>query len=146
MLEIFAMPSIPPKDSSLLKTAAYINGQWVESGRTFSVTDPGSGETLANVSNLDAAMTCQAIDAAEAAFSGWRQETARTRDTLLRRWYDLIQANKEDLAILITAEGGKAYTESLGEVAYAALSNGFLSRHVESMVKFCHPIHPTNVF
>lgn len=120
MLENFAMPSIPLKDPSLLKTAAYINGQWVESGRTFAVTDPGSGETLANVSNLDAAMTCQAIDAAEAAFSGWRQETARTRDTLLRRWYDLIQANKEDLATLITAEGGKAYTESLGEVAYAA--------------------------
>ena len=65
-------------------------------------------------------LTESLTDAAEAAFPAWRAQTARTRDTLLRRWYDLIQANKEDLATLITAEGGKTYTESLGEVAYAA--------------------------
>jgi len=114
------MPSIQLKDPSLLKTDAYINGKWLATSKTFAIIDPGKGETLAHVSNLDAAMTCQAIDAAEVAFSAWRKETARTRDSLLRRWYDLIQAHKEDLATLITAEGGKAYTESLGEVAYAA--------------------------
>lgn len=120
MFEDIAMQLIQLKDPSLLKTAAYINGQWIESGRTFTVTDPGRGETIASVANLGAEETRWAIDAAELAFPAWRKATARTRDSLLRRWYELIQANKEDLATLITAEGGKTYAESLGEVAYAA--------------------------
>ena len=108
------------KDTSLLESAAYINGQWHEAGRFFDIVDPGTGEPIAKVANLGARETNMAIDAAESAFPAWRNQTARARDTILRRWYDLIQENKEDLATLITAEGGKAYTESLGEVAYAA--------------------------
>ena len=108
------------KDTSLLQSAAYINGQWYEATRFFDIVDPGSGEPIAKVANLGAHETSMAIDAAESAFPAWRNQTARARDTILRRWYDLIQENKEDLATLITAEGGKAYTESLGEVAYAA--------------------------
>lgn len=120
MLENIAMQPIQLKDPALLKSAAYINGEWIESDRYFDVTDPGRGETIATVANLGAEETRGAIDAAELAFPTWRKETARTRDSLLRRWYELIQANKEDLATLITAEGGKTYAESLGEVAYAA--------------------------
>jgi succinate-semialdehyde dehydrogenase/glutarate-semialdehyde dehydrogenase len=108
------------KDTSLLQSAAYINGQWYEATRFFDIVDPGTGEPIAKVANLGARETNMAIDAAESAFPAWRNQTARARDTILRRWYDLIQENKEDLATLITAEGGKAYTESLGEVAYAA--------------------------
>jgi succinate-semialdehyde dehydrogenase / glutarate-semialdehyde dehydrogenase len=114
------MPSIQLKDPSLLRSAAFINGQWVSNEASFPVLDPGTGEIVAHVANLDGEKACRAVDAAEAAFATWRKETARTRDTLLRRWFDLIQANKEDLATLITAEGGKTYLESLGEVAYAA--------------------------
>ena len=114
------MPLSRLKDQSLLRSAAYINGQWHASGHNFEVTDPGSGQPIAKVANLGAVETSLAIDAAEAAFPGWRAQTARARETILRRWYDLIQENKEDLATLITAEGGKAYAESLGEVAYAA--------------------------
>ena len=111
------MPLSRLKDQSLLRSAAYINGQWHASGHNFEVTDPGSGQPIAKVANLGAVETSLAIDAAEAAFPGWRAQTARARETILRRWYDLIQENKEDLATLITAEGGKAYAESLGEVA-----------------------------
>lgn len=114
------MPLTRLKDQSLLRSAAYINGQWHASVQNFEVTDPGSGQPIAKVANLGVVETSLAIDAAEAAFPGWRAQTARARETILRRWYDLIQENKEDLATLITAEGGKAYAESLGEVAYAA--------------------------
>ena len=118
--ESFAMLLTRLKDPTLLRSEAYINGQWHATTRCFEVIDPGTGTAIAQVANLGDAETRLAIDAAEAAFPAWRAQTARTRDTLLRRWYDLIQANKEDLATLITAEGGKTYTESLGEVAYAA--------------------------
>ncbi len=120
----FAMPNTQIqsklKDTSLLKSAAYINGQWMTSEHCFEVTDPGTGQMIARVANLGAEDTRQAVDAATNAFPSWRKESARNRSSLLRRWFELIQANKEDLATLITAEGGKTYTESLGEVAYAA--------------------------
>lgn len=108
------------KDPSLLRTSAYINGEWIESKQSFEVRDPGTGQLLSQVTNLGEVETRMAIDSAESAFPAWRAQTPRTRDTILRRWYDLIQGAKEDLATLITAEGGKTYTESLGEVAYAA--------------------------
>ena len=114
------MPLTRIKDRALLQTGAYINGQWLENGRRFSVTDPGTGQTIAEVCNAGTAETLQAISAAETAFISWRKETARSRSTILRRWFELIQAHREDLATLITAEGGKPYAEALGEVAYAA--------------------------
>lgn len=114
------MPLTRIKDRALLQTGAYINGQWLENGRRFTVTDPGTGHAIAEVCNAGAAETLQAISAAETAFSSWRKETARNRSTILRRWFDLIQTHREDLATLITAEGGKPYAEALGEVAYAA--------------------------
>ena len=108
------------KDRTLLQTGAYINGHWLENGRRFAITDPGTAQVIAEVCNAGAEETQQAISAAETAFVGWRKETARNRSTILRRWFELIQANREDLATLITAEGGKPYAEALGEVAYAA--------------------------
>ena len=114
------MPLTRLNDSSLLRSDAYINGQWIESQNHFAVADPGNGQLLGNVADMGAAETRLAIDAAEAAFPAWRAQSAKTRSAILRKWYDLIQAAKEDLATLITAEGGKVYTESLGEVAYAA--------------------------
>ena len=114
------MPLTRIKDRHLLQTGAYINGEWIETGRTFAVTDPGTGLAIAAVSNGGVRETRSAIDAAEAAFPAWRAQTARARSTILRRWFELIQENRDDLATLITAEGGKPYTEALGEVAYAA--------------------------
>lgn len=114
------MPLNRLKDPSLLRAEAYINGQWLASPSVFDVRDPGNGTLLNQVANLSAIETTHAIDAAAAAFPTWRAQTAKARSTILRKWYDLIQEAKDDLATLITAEGGKVYAESLGEVAYAA--------------------------
>lgn len=114
------MPLSQIKDRSLLQTGAYINGQWIQTGSVFPVIDPGTGQTIAEVCNSGATETLRAIDAAETAFTTWRAQTARNRSNSLRRWFELIQEHRDDLATLITAEGGKPYTEALGEVAYAA--------------------------
>lgn len=108
------------QDETLLQTGAYINGAWHQNGRQFTVTDPGTGNEIARICNGGADETQLAITAAEAAFPAWRRETARNRSTILRRWFELIQSHRDDLATLITAEGGKPYAEAIGEVAYAA--------------------------
>ena len=108
------------KDPSLLKTDALINGLWVKGPSTFEVSDPATGLKLAEVANLGAAQAEQAIAAANAAWPAWRSKTAKERSILLRKWFDLLIANTEDLARLMTAENGKPLAESRGEVAYGA--------------------------
>ena len=107
-------------DHTLLKTSAFINGQWVQGQTTFEVTDPATGHKLADVANLGAAEAEQAIAAANAAWPAWKNKTAKERSILLRKWFDLLIAHTEDLARLMTAENGKPLAESRGEVAYGA--------------------------
>jgi succinate-semialdehyde dehydrogenase / glutarate-semialdehyde dehydrogenase len=109
-------------DSNLLRTQAYINGKWenANSGATTDVVNPASHEKIGTVPNMGAAETRRAIEAAQAAFPTWAAKTARERGAILRRWYELMLANQEDLAILMTAEQGKPLAESKGEIAYAA--------------------------
>lgn len=107
-------------DPSLLKTDALINGAWVGGAQRFAVTDPATGGHLADVANLDASDAQAAIDAANAAWPAWRKKTAKERSIILRKWFDLLMANQEDLARLMTAENGKPMAESRGEVAYGA--------------------------
>ncbi len=108
------------KDPSLYKTRSYINGQWLEAadGGTFAVDNPANGKTIAQVSNLGADQAQLAIEAADKAFKAWRARTGKERAAILRRWFDLIIANTEDLAQLMTLEQGKPITESRGEIAY----------------------------
>ena len=110
------------QDSSLVKTGAYINGEWVtsDSGECFPVYNPATGELLAEVANCGATETARAVSAAEAAWPAWRSLAAKDRATAMRRWYDLMMANVEDLAIIMTAEQGKVLAESRLEVAYGA--------------------------
>ncbi|MEC7816446.1 MAG: NAD-dependent succinate-semialdehyde dehydrogenase [Pseudomonadota bacterium] len=110
------------KNTDLLRQQAYINGQWVsgQAGASFAVNDPASGNHLANVPDMDAVDARLAVEAANAAWANWRRRTAKDRATVLRRWYDLMMANQEDLARLMTAEQGKPLAESRGEVAYGA--------------------------
>jgi len=110
------------KDPSLLRQQAYINGQWVDAdnGATVAVTNPATGEQIGTVPVMGAAETRRAIEAADAAWPAWRKKTARERALILRRWNDLILANTDDLALLMTAEQGKPLAESRGEVAYGA--------------------------
>jgi succinate-semialdehyde dehydrogenase/glutarate-semialdehyde dehydrogenase len=108
------------KDTGLLKTDGFINGQWVAGQARFEVTDPATGLKLADVANLGAADAEAAIAAANAAWPAWRSKTAKERSILLRKWFDLLIAHTDDLARLMTAENGKPLAESRGEVAYGA--------------------------
>jgi succinate-semialdehyde dehydrogenase/glutarate-semialdehyde dehydrogenase len=108
------------KDPTLLKTDALINGQWVAGSSRFDVLDPATGHKLADVANLGPADAEKAIAAANAAWPAWRTKTAKERSILLRKWYDLIMANQDDLGRIMTAEQGKPLPEAKGEVAYGA--------------------------
>ncbi|MBU3621179.1 NAD-dependent succinate-semialdehyde dehydrogenase [Polynucleobacter sp. CS-Odin-A6] len=110
------------KDPSLFKEAAFINGTWVSSasGKTFAVTNPASNELIAEVSNLGPQDAEHAIAAAEQAFQDWKNKTGKERAGIMRKWFDLITANTQDLATLMTLEQGKPLSEASGEVAYGA--------------------------
>jgi succinate-semialdehyde dehydrogenase/glutarate-semialdehyde dehydrogenase len=116
------LASLSLKDPKLLRQQCYIDGQWVDAdgGKTLAVTNPATGEVLGAVPNMGAAETRRAIEAANAAWPAWRAKTAKERSAILRKWADLMLANQEDLAIIMTAEQGKPLTESRGEIAYAA--------------------------
>ena len=110
------------QDSSLFRQQCYIDGAWVDAdtGATVDVTNPATGETIGTVPRLGADETRRAIEAANAAYPAWRAKTAKERAGVLRKWFELMLANLDDLAVLMTAEQGKPMAESRGEIAYAA--------------------------
>jgi len=114
--------SVQLQDSKLFRQACYIDGSWVEAGvqGSIAVDNPATAETIGVVPKLGRAETRTAIDAAARAFPAWRRKTAKERAAVMRRWFDLMMANQDDLARLMTTEQGKPLTESRGEVAYAA--------------------------
>jgi len=120
MLQKVGMPSLA--DGGLLKTDAYIDGAWrpAASGARFAVANPADGVKIAEVANCTRTEADAAIDAAARAWPAWRSKTAKERAALLRAWFQLIMANQEDLAKLMTAEQGKPLAESRGEVVYGA--------------------------
>ncbi|PIT79608.1 succinate-semialdehyde dehydrogenase (NADP(+)) [Limnohabitans sp. JirII-29] len=107
-------------DPTLLKTDALINGQWVQGSSRFDVHDPATGEKLVDVANLGTAEAQAAIAAANAAWPAWRSKTGKERSIILRKWFDLLMANVDDLGRLMTAEQGKPFAEAKGEVTYGA--------------------------
>jgi len=113
---------MPLTDPTLLRRQCYVGGRWLEAadGRTLTVTNPATGAALGTVPQLDGAATRAAIGAAAAAFPAWAAQTAKQRSVILRRWFDLMMANQQDLATLMTAEQGKPLAEAMGEIAYAA--------------------------
>jgi succinate-semialdehyde dehydrogenase/glutarate-semialdehyde dehydrogenase len=110
------------RDNALLRNQCYVNGRWIDAGdgRRQDVTNPARGAAITSVPLLDGAATRAAIEAAAAAFPAWAARTAKERAVILRRWHDLMLANQEDLATLMTAEQGKPLVEARGEIAYAA--------------------------
>jgi succinate-semialdehyde dehydrogenase / glutarate-semialdehyde dehydrogenase len=108
--------------AELLRTQAYVGGEWIdsESGETFPVVNPATGETIADVPRLGAAETRRAIEAAARAFPGWSGSLAKERSKVLRRFAELMAENREDLAVLMTLEQGKPVAESRAEIDYAA--------------------------
>jgi len=109
------------KNHSLWREACYINGRWIPvNGPSIAVDDPATGDILGRVPKLGQAETAEAIAAADAALPAWRALTAKDRAGRLRRWFDLVMANQDDLARLMTLEQGKPLAESRGEVVYGA--------------------------
>ena len=110
------------RDAVLLRHDAFIDGQWVgaQNGATFPVTDPASGEVLGSVPLMGQQETRLAIEAAEAAWPAWRAKTGHQRAAILRRWYELMLENTDDLARIISAEQGRPLAEAQGEIVYAA--------------------------
>ena len=107
-------------DPTLLKTDSLINGQWVAGTSRFDVNDPATGKKLADVANLGPADAEAAIAAANTAWGPWKAKTGKERSAILRKWFDLLMANQEDLGRIMTAEQGKPFAEAKGEVAYGA--------------------------
>ena len=110
------------KDHELFREACYIDGRWVApaGGSTIAVDDPATGEIIGTVPKLGRGETREAIAAAAAAYPEWRARPAKERAAVMRRWFELIMANQDDLARLMTLEQGKPLAESRTEVAYGA--------------------------
>jgi succinate-semialdehyde dehydrogenase/glutarate-semialdehyde dehydrogenase len=109
------------KDPSLLETRAYIGGQWVDGDDgTFDVTNPARGDVIAKVANLSRAQVAGAIAQAEAAQKEWAKWSGKERAAVMRKWFDLMMANQDDLGAILTAEQGKPWAEAKGEIAYGA--------------------------
>ncbi|MFT0174022.1 NAD-dependent succinate-semialdehyde dehydrogenase [Paraburkholderia mimosarum] len=135
---------LPLKDASLLRQAMLIDGEWVQadSGRMLDVRNPATGELVARVPNGGAQETRRAIVAAERAMQGWRKTLPKDRAKILRALYDLMLANIDDLAVIMTAEQGKPLVESRGEILYAA---GFIEWFAEEAKRVYGDIIPQNV-
>jgi len=116
--------------SSFVRDKAYIDGQWTDAadGKTFEVTNPATGDVLGTVPDMGEADMEKAVQAAYKAFYTWKVKTAKERSIILRKWFDLIVKNQEELAKLITAENGKPLGEARGEVGYGA---GFVEWYAE---------------
>ena len=131
------------KDPTLLKDKAYIDGVWVgaDGGGSFAVKNPASGEKIIDLPDQGAAETKRAIEAANAALPGWRAMTGKQRAGLMRKWFDLMMANQDDLGVIMTAEQGKPLKEAKGEVAYGA---SFIEWFAEEAKRVYGDVIPTH--
>jgi succinate-semialdehyde dehydrogenase/glutarate-semialdehyde dehydrogenase len=129
-------------DPGLFREQCYVDGAWVDAdGRgAIEVDNPATGEVLGTVPKFGATETCRAIEVADRAFQSWKRTTAKERARLLRKWFDLMMENQEDLAVLMTHEQGKPLAESRGEVAYGA---SFVEWYAEEAKRVYGDIIPT---
>jgi succinate-semialdehyde dehydrogenase/glutarate-semialdehyde dehydrogenase len=128
------------KDPSLLREHCYIDGAWVGTP-TLPVTNPANGAELARVPQMSAADATSAVEAAERAFPAWAKLTAKQRSNVLRKWFELIAANREDLALILTSEQGKPLAESLGEVDIGGAYVELFDDHPKSLAGVGRRLH-----
>ncbi|MBC7953663.1 MAG: NAD-dependent succinate-semialdehyde dehydrogenase [Rhodospirillaceae bacterium] len=131
------------RDPTLLRSQAYVDGKWIhaDSGASFAVSNPADGSIITQVASLGATETRRAIDAANRALPAWRARTAKDRASVLKKWFELILAAGDDLAIIMTAEQGKPLAESKGEVVYGA---AFIEWYAEEAKRVNGDIIPEN--
>ncbi|MFL2839490.1 MAG: NAD-dependent succinate-semialdehyde dehydrogenase [Pseudohongiellaceae bacterium] len=132
------MPSF--SDSSLIKSANFIDGEWVSGTSTLAVLNPANSETIATVADGTRQDAERAVDAAHRSFASWKKVTAKERGAILRRWHDLILENAEDLGALMTWEQGKPLAEAIGEINYGA---SFIEFYAEEGKRVCGDTIPT---
>ena len=132
------MPSF--RDSSLIKSANFIDGEWVSGTRTLAVLNPANSETIATVADGTRQDAERAVEAAHRSFASWKKVTAKERGAILRRWHDLILENAEDLGALMTWEQGKPLAEAIGEINYGA---SFIEFYAEEGKRVCGDTIPT---
>jgi len=132
--------TLPLNDPTLLKSQNLIGGSWIGEA-VDPVTNPATGETLGRVPRFGEAEATDAVEAAEAAFGPWAKKTAKERSVILRRWFDLILANKEDIALIMTSEQGKPLAEARGEVDYAASFVEFYAEEAKRIYGETIPSH-----
>lgn len=133
----------PLNDPTLLRSQSYINGQFSGVG-TVPVTNPATAEVIAHVPAFGAAEATAAVDAAAAAFHPWAARTAKDRGAILRKWFELITANRTDLATILTSEQGKPFAEALGEIDYAASYLEFYGEEAKRVGGEILPSHRTD--
>ena len=131
------------KDPSLLAEQAYIGGKWVDSanGAIFEVTNPARGDVIARVADVTRAQVAESIKHAEAAQKEWAKHTGKERAAILRRWFDLMVENTDDLAVILTAEQGKPLAEAKGEIAYGAAFIEFFAEEAKRIYGETIPGH-----
>ena len=132
------------RDPALFRQQCYVGGEWVDadSGATFDVIDPANGQTIGTVPSFGATETRRAVEAANAAYPGWRALTAKERAGVLRRWYELMLEHQEDLAIIMTAEQGKPMAESRGEILFGS---SFIEWFAEEAKRAYGDVIPTHL-
>tara|TARA_B100001057_G_scaffold115365_1_gene113893 strand:- start:121 stop:1566 length:1446 start_codon:yes stop_codon:yes gene_type:complete len=128
------------KDASILRVDAYVDGNWIAGKKRFAVNNPANNELVAEVTDLGATEVTAAIDAAVLAQKQWAKRTAKDRAMIMRKWHDLIIANAEDLAVILTTEMGKPLVEAKGEVAYGA---SFIDWFAEEARRVCGDVLET---
>ncbi|MFK7880979.1 NAD-dependent succinate-semialdehyde dehydrogenase [Roseobacter sp.] len=130
------------KDQSLLETRAYIGGQWVDGADgTFDVTNPARGDVIASVADLSRAQVADAIAHAEKAQKDWAAWTGKERAAVMRKWFDLMMENADDLATILTAEQGKPLAEAKGEIVYGASFIEFMGEQAKRVYGETIPGH-----
>ena len=137
------LPAVSLKDPKLFREQCYLNGAWAsaDSGKTIQVGNPATGETVGQIPDMGAAEARRAIEAAGEAWPAWRAKTAKERAAILRKWYELMMANQDDLGLLLTTEQGKPLAEAKGEIAYGA---SFIEWFAEEGKRIYGDIIPTH--
>jgi succinate-semialdehyde dehydrogenase/glutarate-semialdehyde dehydrogenase len=138
--------SIQLKDQSLFRQQCYIDGSWCDADAkaTVNVVDPANGGVIGTIPRMGAAETRRAIDAADAALAAWRSKLAKERSVILRKWFELMLENQDDLALLMTTEQGKPLAEAKGEIAYAASFVEWFAEEAKRIYGDVIPQHQTD--